>query len=38
MKKLALLLAVMVGFVGVRAQSSGSAGTPLQGTAPDADE
>jgi lysophospholipase L1-like esterase len=35
MKKMALLATVMVGFVGARAQSSGSAGTPLQGTAQD---
>lgn len=35
MKKLTLLVAVMVACVGVRAQSNGSAGTPLQGTAQD---
>jgi lysophospholipase L1-like esterase len=35
MKKMALLATVMVGFVGARAQSSGSVGTPLQGTAQD---
>jgi len=35
MKKLALLVAVMLGCVGAGAQSAGSAGTPLQGTAQD---